>query len=245
MQRNTHSNKMSSTSFGQWYDDQKGDSGDSDNATSSSSSSLFGISMGDMDTLPLFGTDASQFSFANMKSSMEAQMPQQILGMNYQQRFKFFCALLFLSGLFFVLAFTVGLPMITFRPQKFALSFTFGSLTFMGSFGILTGPAAHFSSMLTAERLPFTVVYVASMLSTLYFTFTVGGPSGYVLVLGASGCQLLALLWYLISFLPGGSAGLSMLLRGMAQILKPVMIGCAKCQAAVMARIFGYATGSS
>jgi len=235
---------MSSNSFGQWYNDQKAQEGGGGGNTSSSS--FFGISMVDTDTLPLFGGEgANQFSFASMKQSMEAQMPQQILGMNYQQRFKMFCALLFLSALFFVLAFTVGLPMITFRPQKFALSFTFGSLTFMASFGILTGPAAHFSSMLTSDRLPFTVVYVISMLATLYFTFTVGGASGYLLVLGASGCQLVALLWYLISFLPGGSAGLSMLLRGMGQILKPVMIACAKCQAAVMTRIFGYATGTS
>eukprot|EP00591_Stephanopyxis_turris_P009933 CAMPEP_0195519840 /NCGR_PEP_ID=MMETSP0794_2-20130614/15604_1 /TAXON_ID=515487 /ORGANISM="Stephanopyxis turris, Strain CCMP 815" /LENGTH=227 /DNA_ID=CAMNT_0040649071 /DNA_START=146 /DNA_END=829 /DNA_ORIENTATION=+ len=226
-----------STSFGKWYDDQKEQEVDE---ASTSSSSWFG---GGTDTLPVFG-DTTQFSFANMKAGMEAQMPQKILGMNYQQRFKMFCALLFLSALFFALAFSVGLPMIAMRPQKFALSFTFGSLTFMGSFGLLVGPSAHFSSMLTAERLPFTTVYFGSMLATLYFTFSVGGASGYLLVIGASGCQMVCLLWYLISFLPGGSAGLHMLLKGMKQILKPVMLGCARCQAAFMAKIFGYATGS-
>ena len=82
----------------------------------------------------------------------------------------------------------------------------------MSSFGILTGPAAHFQSMLTAERLPFTIIYMGSMCATLYFTFSFGGASGYVLVLVASGCQLIALLWYLISFLPGGSTGLSIVL---------------------------------
>jgi len=61
--------------FGQWYEEQKaqeaapadGEGGDQ--------------------LLPLWG-DTSQYSFGSLRSSMEAQMPQQILGMNYQQRFR-------------------------------------------------------------------------------------------------------------------------------------------------------------
>jgi hypothetical protein len=52
---------------------------------------------------------------------------------------KVFCALLFLSALFFALAFFIGVPLLVTRPQKFAISFTMGSITFMGSFGILKG----------------------------------------------------------------------------------------------------------
>lgn len=226
---------MSSSGFGQWYEEQKAEE------SGEANSSWFG-SGGDGDqVLPLWG-DTSQLSFSSMKESMEAQMPQQVLGMNYQQRFKAFCALLFLSALFFGLAFTVGLPMIAVRPQKFALSFTFGSLMFMSSFGILKGPMPHLMSMIAVERLPFTTIYVGSMLATLYFTFTHGGASGYVLVMASSGCQLIALLWYLISFLPGGSAGLSYVLAAMGQILKPVMIACAKLQATCLQYCFSWMT---
>ena len=132
--------------------------------------------------------------------------------------------------------------MIAFRPQKFALSFTLGSLTFMSSFCILTGPSAHMQSMLTYERMPFTIIYMASMIATLYFTFSFGGASGYVMVLGASGCQMVALLWYLISFLPGGSAGLSFVLAAMWRVLQPAIVGCAKLQAACAARFFSWMT---
>jgi hypothetical protein len=149
-----------------------------------------------------------------------------------------FCSLILLSALFFALAFFVGMPMIAVRPQKFALSFTCGSLTFMGSFGVLKGPAEHLQSMLTAERLPFTCVYVGSMFLTLYFTFTKGGLTGYVFVLGASACQLMALLWYLITFLPGGSTGLSLLLSAMLRILSPILLGCAKIQAMCFQQCF-------
>jgi hypothetical protein len=74
------------SSFGQWYEDkQAGQSG----ATSSSSSWLPSSD----DVLPLFnvGTDSlsiPNISWDSMKSNMEAQMPQKVMGMGYQQRFK-------------------------------------------------------------------------------------------------------------------------------------------------------------
>jgi hypothetical protein len=128
---------------------------------------------------------------------------------------------------------------------QFALSFTMGSLTFMGSFGILKGPKEHLASMCQADRLYFTFIYVGSMLATLYFTFSFGGASGYVLVMLASAAQLVALIWYLVSFLPGGAAGLRYVFAAMAHILKPVAVACAKCQAACLSRCFGWLTSSS
>ena len=168
-------------------------------------------------------------------------MPQQVLGMSYQQRFKVFVSLLVLSGVFFALAFFVGMPMITFRPQKFAISFTCGSLTFMGSFSLLRGPWAHFSGMITAERLPFTALYLGSMFGTMYCTFTAGGAKGYVSVLFMSGVQLLALLWYLVTFLPGGAQGMKVLTSAILAILKPLIVNCTKCCGTIAMKVFGRA----
>lgn len=142
-----------------------------------------------------------------------------------------FCALLFLSALFFCLAFFVGIPMIAIKPQKFALSFTCGSLTFMGSFGILKGPMEHLRSMFVADRMFFTTIYLGSMIATLYLTFTKGGLQGYALVMTASAVQLVALLWYLISFLPGGAAGLSIVSKIICTMLQPILKGCVVLQA--------------
>ena len=100
---------------------------------------------------------------------------------------KVFCALLFLSAVFFGLAFFVGVPMLAVKPQKFALSFTCGSVTFMGSFAIMKGPKDHFISMCTMQRMPFTTIYLGSMMMTLYLTCTKGGLKGYAYVLIASG----------------------------------------------------------
>ena len=73
------------SSFGQWYEEQKAQ--ENDPSSSISSSWLGGGEENGEQILPLFG-DTSQYSFGNLRSSMEAQMPQKILGMNYQQRFK-------------------------------------------------------------------------------------------------------------------------------------------------------------
>jgi hypothetical protein len=217
------------SSFGKWYDNVKSEdeSGDVES----------GIS------LPLFGNlpanVPADLGWNNFKSTLESQMPQQILGMNYQQRFKVFCALLILSIVFFGLGFVVGLPMISIRPQKFALSFTFGSLTFMGSFAILRGPEAHLASMFAQDRLPFTMVYIVSMLATLYFTFTAHGVKAYVTVLVSSGMQLVALLWYLVTFLPGGAQGMKVLTSAILTMIKPIVLGCTKCFQNIVMRTFG------
>ena len=87
-----------SSSFGRWYEEKKNDDeGDSSSSTSNNNWFGGGISglnaLGIDDTLPLFNTDTisnnlQNFSYANMKASMEQQMPKKILGLNYQQRFQ-------------------------------------------------------------------------------------------------------------------------------------------------------------
>lgn len=141
-----------------------------------------------------------------------------------------FCALLFLSAVFFALAFFVGVPFLLVKPQKFALSFTCGSLTFMGSFAILKGPYEHLASMFVADRMLFTTIYLGSMFMTLYLTCSKGGLQGYTLVMISSGAQLVALLWYLVSFLPGGTAGLSLVSRAICAMLKPILSALLKLQ---------------
>jgi len=242
------------SSFGQWYEDQQqqqsgGGGGNDDSGISLSTFSGYFTGDGGGDNadggdggegntlLPLFGGTGGGFS--GMKQSLEQNLPGKVCGMNYAQRFRMFCALQFISALFFFLGFTVGLTTIYIRPQKFALCFTFGSLTFMASFAILKGPVAHILGMFDAERLPFTVVYLGSMFFTLYFTMTVGGVSGYVTVIACSGCQILSLLWYLITFIPGGSSGMNVLMSGLMKIIGPIVKGCATVWSAILGRLFG------
>ncbi|KAL9180037.1 hypothetical protein ACHAXT_008007 [Thalassiosira profunda] len=237
-----------STSFGSWYDEQKQQTQPPSSGNTSGVGDSLGLGSlfasapadnnngegteGDVESQSLMGG----YSVASMRSSLEAQLPGKVMGMNYQQRFQVFSICLLLSAVFFSLGFFVGIPLLTVRPQKFALSFTCGSVTFMGSFAILKGPMEHLKSMLAADRIHFTAMYLGSMLLTLYLTFTVGGAKGYILVLAASGAQLLALLWYLVTFLPGGATGMKVLTQALWTLLKPVVVGCAKLQAMCITR---------
>ena len=96
----------------------------------------------------------------------------------------------------------------------------------------------HLKSMFAPDRLPFTAVYMTSMASTLYFTFSHGGLSGYVLTLSSTAVQIAALVWYLVSFMPGGEAGMKVVRGAVGKVCGPVCGGCAvagrKCCEAVI-----------
>jgi low temperature requirement protein LtrA len=89
--------------------------------------------------------------------------------------------------------------------------------------------------MFASDRMFFTTVYLGSMLVTLYLTCTKGGIKGYTYVMAASGVQVVALLWYLVSFLPGGTAGLQVVAKIICTMLQPVMGVCFRLQAKCVA----------
>lgn len=97
------------------------------------------------------------------------------------------------------------LPMIVFAPQKFALLFTLGSLSFMGSFSALRGHVAFGRHLMSRERLPFSATYVLSMVGTLWAALVY---RSYILTVIFSGVQVAALSWFLLSYIPGGKKAL-------------------------------------
>ncbi|EKU21666.1 hypothetical protein NGA_0223902 [Nannochloropsis gaditana CCMP526] len=141
--------------------------------------------------------------------------------LNYGARLRGFVALLLVGILFYLLAFFVGLPVIVFRPAKFALSATLGSLCTMGSFSVLVGPRVHLQSLLVWERLPFAVAYLGSLVLTLYASLIL---RSYLWVVASTGFQIGAFVWYLLAFLPGGPAGL----RVLGGVMVRGVMGCGK-----------------
>lgn len=113
---------------------------------------------------------------------------------------------LLLAGLgCFVLAW-LFLPILPVKPRKFALLYTLGSLFTIGSFSILWGPTNHIKHLCSYQRFPFTAIYFGTIFATLYFVFV---KKNTLLTLICSICQLIALVWYLVSYIPGGQTGLS------------------------------------
>ncbi|XP_042042310.1 protein transport protein SFT2-like [Salvia splendens] len=119
--------------------------------------------------------------------------------------FGFFLA----AGFFFIfIAFTIFLPVMVLKPQKFAICFTIGCAFIVGSFFALRGPKNQLSHMVSKERLPFTLGFFGSMAGTIYVSMVL---HSYILSVFFSVLQVLALLYYVVSYFPGGSAGMRFL----------------------------------
>ncbi|KAK6141270.1 hypothetical protein DH2020_024986 [Rehmannia glutinosa] len=119
--------------------------------------------------------------------------------------FGFFLA----TGVFFIfIAFTIFLPVMVLKPQKFAICFTIGCAFIVGSFFALKGPKNQLAHMLSKEETSFTLGFLGSMAGTIYVSMVL---HSYILSVVFSVLQVLALSYYAISYFPGGSAGLKFL----------------------------------
>lgn len=73
----------------------------------------------------------------------------------------------------------------------------------------LRGWRQQVSAMMSAERLPFSAAYLGSIVATLYAALVM---RSYLLSLVCSGLQVVALLYYLLSYFPGGTTGVRFVL---------------------------------
>ncbi|KAM7264725.1 hypothetical protein ACFE04_002408 [Oxalis oulophora] len=113
------------------------------------------------------------------------------------------------AGVFFIfIAVTMFLPVMVLVPQKFAICFTMGSALIVASFFALKGPKNQLAHMISKERLPFTSIFMASMVGTVYVSMVL---HSYILSVLFSVIQVIALSYYAFSYFPGGSAGMKFL----------------------------------
>lgn len=142
-------------------------------------------------------------------------------GLSKAQRFQLFVALLIGAAVLMGLAVFVFLPMVVFVPSKFAMSFTIGSLMFFGSFMVLRGPRTVARQLLAPDRIVFTSAYAGSIVLTLYSTISL---QSYIAVIISAAVQLLALAWYGISYLPGGTAGMQIFTKFVVSTAKALCL---------------------
>ncbi|GAA5828038.1 hypothetical protein JCM5353_003159 [Sporobolomyces roseus] len=120
----------------------------------------------------------------------------------------------------FALSFFIGLPLLAVKPRKFAVSFSLGSVLFMIGFAILSGPLQQLKHLFSSERLPFTAAYLGSLIFTLFFALV---RHSYFATLICAVVQCAALVFYFVSYFPGGfqtlSFGSRMALRGAGSYL--------------------------
>jgi hypothetical protein len=140
---------------------------------------------------------------------MESAKKDYLPALSKKQRIFGFVTSLGLGLLFFSFA-SLYIPIIVLKARKFALLFSLGSLFTLGSFSFIWGPCNHIKHLFSKERLPFTSVYLGTLFSTLYFAI---GLQNYILTSVAAVGQVIALLWFVISYIPGGQTGMRFFAR--------------------------------
>ncbi|XP_068699497.1 uncharacterized protein [Montipora capricornis] len=96
-------------------------------------------------------------------------------------------------------------PFLLLKARKFVLLYTMGSLFTIGSFSLLWGPVNHAKHLCSFGRLPFTAAYFGSMFATLYMAMVVKST---ILTAVFAVLQIVALVWYFVSYIPGGTTGM-------------------------------------
>uniref|UniRef100_UPI00358F7998 vesicle transport protein SFT2C isoform X1 n=1 Tax=Myxine glutinosa TaxID=7769 RepID=UPI00358F7998 len=134
----------------------------------------------------------------------QAQTDMFLPNLTKKQRILGFVGCLVMASFCFTLA---GLyaPFILLKARKFALLYSLGSVFVISSFSLLWGPVNHMRHLCSSQRLPFTSAYFGSMFLTLYAALWV--KSTALTAVGAV-VQIIALLWYIASYIPGGQTGL-------------------------------------
>jgi hypothetical protein len=124
---------------------------------------------------------------------------------NSRERFTTFAILAGIGIVCMILAFTF-LPIVIISPHKFALMFTLGSGLMILSFSFLRGHSAFIKHLSSMDRLPFSASYLTSLVGTLYCSLVMGS---YILTLIFSLIQVVALAYFLVSYIPGGTSALT------------------------------------
>ncbi|EZA60726.1 hypothetical protein DMN91_002142 [Ooceraea biroi] len=150
------------------------------------------------------GTDETMEDAGWIQRSQRACCP----AMTRTQRLISF-AVCFLLGLLCFCLSAVYIPVLLLKARKFALLYSLGSLFFLMSFCFLWG-ASYVKSLFMTEKRCFTVLYFVTLAGTLYCALHLQSTPLTVL---CAILQLLAMLSFLISHIPGGTTGLMFFTR--------------------------------
>ncbi|KAJ0042764.1 hypothetical protein Pint_17710 [Pistacia integerrima] len=117
-----------------------------------------------------------------------------------------FCSLSYTQRMYAFAACLVGgfacmfLSMIVFlKPIKFAILFTFGNVLAVGSTAFLIGPAQQLNMMFDSTRLYATAAYLGFVVIALISALWIHNK---ILTILAIICEICALIWYSLSYIP-------------------------------------------
>ena len=112
---------------------------------------------------------------------------------------------LFGTGILLLFLSLVFLPVIIITPAKFSLCFSLGSLLFLTSFLFWYGTKKYFEKIFSKERFWISILFVVSIFIGCGFAL----GKRYLISLICSVFQLVSLVLFILTFLPGGKLGIN------------------------------------
>lgn len=129
---------------------------------------------------------------------------------------------IFFVGMMMITMSLSFLPLLPIAPSKFALLFSLGSILVLGSVSWLKGPVAFAGAVLQRDKLPFTVAYGIGLVGTLWATII---AKSYILTGVFVFGQVVGLLYFLASYVPGGKVVLNFFGRLFGKLAKAALPG--------------------
>eukprot|EP00992_Anisonema_acinus_P014780 TRINITY_DN9454_c0_g1_i2.p1 TRINITY_DN9454_c0_g1~~TRINITY_DN9454_c0_g1_i2.p1 ORF type:complete len:169 (+),score=23.88 TRINITY_DN9454_c0_g1_i2:88-594(+) len=109
------------------------------------------------------------------------------------------CVLSLIMGIVCLMIAISLAPMIVFTAVKFSFFFTFGNIFLLSSTMFLVGPMRQMRSMFDRSRAAAAASYIAALALTLVAALWLNSAT---LVTAFSTAQIVALVWYLLSYIP-------------------------------------------
>lgn len=126
-----------------------------------------------------------------------------------EKSYKTFFIFLFV-GLGLIFLSLIFLPAIVLAPTKFVGLFSLGSLIILTSFIFIYGTSGYLDLLFSASRVTFTLMFLLSLIVSFYFSLI---KNNYIISLICAVIQLVTLIIFTLSFIPGGQMGISFILE--------------------------------
>ena len=109
------------------------------------------------------------------------------------------------TGVGLILLSLLFLPVVWLSPQKFVSLFSLGSLVSLFSFIFIYGTSEYLDMLLSQKRVVFTIFFLFSIFLGIYFAFY---KTYYIISLVCAVVQMITLIVFTLSFIPGGGMGI-------------------------------------
>jgi hypothetical protein len=167
----------------------------------------------------------SLFSSPHANEDIEAGDNTNLLGkiasnftntVEVQTNYKAFFIVL-AAGIIFLVLSLMTLPLVVLFPQKFVSMFSIGSVITLSSFIFIYGTSKFFKMLFDKSRIYYTIAYIVSLVLGFYFAFI---KEYFLYSLICAVIQMVTLVIFSLSFVPGGSTGITFILELLKKPIK-------------------------